>query len=212
MLKTKFKDYTDEISRKVGLVFSRLPFTSNHWTYLSIVLAIIGFFQLVYYKNMFMAFVLFLTSGFLDAVDGAVARARKSVTKMGGYLDGIVDRIVEAFLLFGLLIFDLPGFIFLDYWIPSHIWIVLLLFFGTALTTHARSYASEKKVIISNRVLSWMPGILERTERLLVIGLAMLLYYVEPVYATIVLAIASILAIITFLQRVFFVFKHGVKK
>ena len=212
MLKTKFHDYTDKISRKIGYILSKLPFTPTTWTFFSIILAIAGFISLVYYKNMLWGFVLFFISGFLDAVDGAVARATKSVTKMGGYLDGIIDRIVEGFLMFGLLIFGLPGFNIYDYWIPSYLWVTLLLFFGSVLTSYARAYASQKQVIVSARVLDWMPGILERTERLFLIGVGMLLYYVEPVYTTYVIAIASILSIITFFQRVFFVFKHGAKK
>lgn len=212
MLKTKFKDYTDKISRKIGYIFSRITLPPNAWTFLSVILAIVGFIELAYYKDMLMGFIFFFLSGFLDAVDGAVARATSTVTKMGGYLDGIIDRIVEGFLLFGLLIFNIPGFLFYDYWIPSYLWITLLLFFGSVLTSYARAYASQKQVIVSVRVLDWMPGILERTERLFLIGIGMLLYYIEPVYTTYVIAIASILSIITFIQRVLFVVKHGAKK
>jgi len=212
MLKTKFHDYTDKISRKIGYIFSKITLPPNAWTFFSVILAIAGFISLVHYKDMLMGFIFFFISGFFDAVDGAVARVTKSVTKMGGYLDGIIDRIVEAFLLIGLLFLDLPGFFIFGNFIPSYFWITLLLFFGSALTSYSRAYASQKRVIVSERVLDWMPGILERTERLIFIGVGMLLYYGNPIFTTYVIALASILSIITFLQRVYFVIKYGVKK
>ncbi len=212
MLKSKYPDFTDRISRKIGHTFSRIPISPNIWTFLSIILAIVGFVGLAYYKNMLLGVVLFLLSGFLDAVDGAVARTTRTTTRLGGYLDGIIDRLVEAFLLIGLLIFDIPGFIIFDTWIPSHIWIILTLFFGSALTSYSRAYASQKKVLVSDRILNWMPGVLERTERLIFIGVGMILYYAKPVYTTYVLAVVAILSIITFIQRVIFVFQHGVNK
>ena len=76
----------------------------------------------------------------------------------------------------------------------------------------ARAYADHKKVITDKKVLNRMPGILERTERLFLIGAGMLLYYLNPIYTTYVIFIALILSIITFLQRVFFVINYGAKK
>lgn len=212
MLKVRFPEVTNKISKNIGRIFSRLPLPPNFWTCLSLILAVLGFYVLVVYKDMFLGFVVFFISGFLDAVDGAVARYRRSVSKLGGYLDGIIDRIVEAFLLTGLLLFDLPGFYLYSYWIPPYLIITLLLFFGTALTSYSKAYASQKEVIVSDKILKWMPGILERTERLFMIGAGMLLYYVNPLYTTYVLAIALILSLVTFLQRVFFVVRHGVRR
>jgi archaetidylinositol phosphate synthase len=212
MLKTKFPDVTNKISRKIGSVFSRMHLPPTAWTFLSIIPAIIGFYFLVYNRDMFLGFIFFFISGFFDAIDGAVARVTKSVSKLGGYLDGIIDRIIEAFLLIGLLLFDLPGFFIYNYWIPSYLPIALLLFFGSVFVSYSRAYASQKEVIVSEKILNWMPGVLERTERLFLIGIGMLLYYVNPVYTTYVIVIAFLLSVITFLQRVFFVVKHGVRR
>jgi len=209
MFKTKFPDLTSKISRKIGSIFSRLGLPPNFWTIASIVPAIIGFYFLLSYKDMFLGFLFFFISGFLDAIDGAVARVTRSSSKLGGYLDGIIDRIVEAFLLIGLLLFNLPGFYVYGYWLPSYLLIALLLFFGSALVSYSRAYASQKGVIVSEKILEWMPGILERTERLILIGVGMLLYYLNPLYTTYVIAIALILSIITLLQRVVFVIRHG---
>lgn len=211
MLKTKYPKSTNKISRKIGLFFSRIPINPNVWTILSIIPGILGFFALVY-QQMFLGFILFFISGFFDAIDGGVARVTKKVTKLGGYLDGIIDRIIEGLLLIGLLLFGLPGLVLFGYTTPAYLWISLQLFVGSVLVSFARAYADHKKIITDKKVLNKMPGILERTERLFLIGAGMLLYYLQPVYTTYVIFIAVILSVITFLQRVFFVINYGAKK
>ena len=211
MLKTKFPMSVDNISRKIGLFFSRIPINPNTWTILSIIPGVLGFFALVY-QQMFLGFVLFLISGFFDAIDGGVARVTRKVTKLGGYLDGIIDRIIEGLLLFGLMLFGLPDLVIFGYSTPAYLWISLQLFVGSVLVSYARAYASHKGIITDEKVLSRIPGILERTERLLLIGAGMLLYYIQPVYTTYVIVIAFFLSVITFLQRVFFVIKYGAKR
>ena len=211
MLKTKFPMSVDNISRKIGLFFSKIPINPNTWTILSIIPGVLGFFALVY-QQMFLGFVLFLISGFFDAIDGGVARVTRKVTKLGGYLDGIIDRIIEGLLLFGLMLFGLPNLVIFGYSTPAYLWISLQLFVGSVLVSYARAYASHKGIITDEKVLSRMPGLLERTERLLLIGAGMLLYYIQPVYTTYVIVIAFFLSLITFLQRVFFVIKYGAKR
>ena len=211
MLKTKFPMSVDNISRKIGLFFSKIPINPNTWTILSIIPGVLGFFALVY-QQMFLGFVLFLISGFFDAIDGGVARVTRKVTKLGGYLDGIIDRIIEGLLLFGLMLFGLPDLVIFGYSTPAYLWISLQLFVGSVLVSYARAYASHKGIITDEKVLSRIPGILERTERLLLIGAGMLLYYIQPVYTTYVIVIAFFLSVITFLQRVFFVIKYGAKR
>jgi CDP-diacylglycerol--glycerol-3-phosphate 3-phosphatidyltransferase len=45
---------------------------------------------------------LVVVCGFLDVLDGAVARATGRVTKFGAYLDSVLDRYSDAFLFIGL--------------------------------------------------------------------------------------------------------------
>ena len=42
-------------------------------------------------------------SGFLDIIDGAVARNNNSTTKFGGFLDSTADRFSDAFLIIGII-------------------------------------------------------------------------------------------------------------
>jgi len=52
--------------------------------------------------------VLVLVSGLFDLLDGALARFTKRTTKFGAILDSTVDRISEAAILCGLLIWYIP--------------------------------------------------------------------------------------------------------
>jgi len=210
MLKSECPKKTDDISRKIGLFFSKLPLTPNEWTVLSVFPAILGFFALLF-RHMGLGFFFFLVAGFFDAIDGAVARVTKNITNLGGYLDGITDRIVEGFLFIGLMFFGLPNLVIFNLSTPAYLWIALTLFIGSVMVSYARAYAYQKK-IKDDKTLKKMPGFLERTERLWLIGTGMILYYIDPVYLTYVIFITFILSVITLLQRVWFVVKVSSKE
>jgi len=210
MLKSKYPKKANTISHKIGLFFSKLPLTPNEWTILSMLPAILGFFSLLY-RHMGLGFFFFLIAGFFDAIDGAVARITKKFTKLGGYLDGVIDRIVEGLLLTGLMLFGLPNLVILNLSTPAFLWIALTMFFGSVFVSYTRAYGYQKG-LLNDKNVKKMPGILERTERFWFIGLGMLLYYIEPVYTTYVIFITFLLCFITFLQRVWFVIKLSHKK
>ena len=211
MLKAKYPSVTDKISQKIGLFFSKAPLTPNEWTILSLFPAILGFYALVF-KEMGLGLFFFIIAGFFDAIDGAVAKVTKKITSLGGYLDGITDRLVEGFLFVGLMLFRLPDLIILNFVTPAYLWTALLLFVGSVLVSYARAYACQKGVIKNEKILKKMPGMLERTERLWLVGGGMILFFIDPVYLTYVIFIAFILSVITFLERVWFVVKVGSKK
>jgi len=200
MMKKAFKKETEAIMARAGHLFSRVPISPNAWTIISLLVAILGFAALVLHE-MLLGLILFLLAAALDAIDGAVARAARKVTKLGAYLDGMADRFVEALLIFGLMSFGLPEFI-----IPGYAWLALLLFFGTCMTSYARAYADHRKAL-SKKEMEKMSGALERAERLLLIFAAMLAWFINPIYATYVIALTSLLALITVAQRVGFVVK-----
>jgi CDP-diacylglycerol--glycerol-3-phosphate 3-phosphatidyltransferase len=50
---------------------------------------------------------LVLACGFIDALDGGVAKMTGRITRFGGYLDSVVDRLADSSVLAGLLIASL---------------------------------------------------------------------------------------------------------
>ncbi len=205
MIKSHYPNFSEKFSTRIGLVFSKFPLSPNAWTILSIIPAIAGFYFLVFPKNLLYSALLFLFAAFLDIVDGGVARVTGRVSNLGAYIDGVADRIVEAMLFFGLMLYSVP-----DYILPGYIWAALALFFGSAMTTFVEVYADHRNAISDPKVFAKMRGILERMERITLVFIGMVLgYFVAPVYLTYALAIVCVLAIITVIQRIAFVIRNA---
>ena len=88
-----------------GRLLARLGVTANAVTLAALALnlaaaAAIGAGML----GGFLSGALILGIGFLDAVDGSVARATGKPTELGAVLDAFADRVSEAALLVGLLV------------------------------------------------------------------------------------------------------------
>ena len=205
MLKKYAPKFSKNIKSFLGQIFSKIPISPNTWTFISLIFAIFGFYAL-YSKNLLLGILIFSISGLIDAIDGAVAQHQNKKTHLGAYLDGITDRVVEALLLIGLMFFKIP-----DFYVPGYIWLALLLFFGSTMTSFSKAYATHKNVISTNNIEN-MGGILERTERILLIITGMILGYLKtPEYITYFIAIATILSVITFTQRVTYTIKNAIK-
>ena len=204
MIKGNFSGFAERIGIKLGLIFSKIPLTPNQWTVLSIIPAIFGFASLAYWRRMDYAIALFAASALIDGIDGGVARVTGSVSNLGAYLDGMIDRIVEALLLFGLMFYGVP-----DYLVPNYFWVALLLFAGTGITSYARAYADHRKVITDEKKLRRMGGLLERPERLILVFLGMAASFWNPIYLAQAIALASILAVLTVFQRMWFVVRNA---
>lgn len=184
----------------VGLFFSKLNIPPNVWTLLTLVFAVPGFIML-YYHNLILGLILFFISGFIDLIDGAVARATKRVSKFGAFLDGVVDRYVELFLYLGIWFYIKDGPEFL---ISNTVWIILLLF-GALMPSFVRAYAHHKGVVTNPRELEKMGGLLERSERLDLLYLGMLLGYFNTVYLVYFIVLVTFLCHLTTAQRIYFV-------
>ena len=130
--------------------------------------------------------ILLLASGFFDIVDGQVARATKNITKTGGFLDSVFDRVAEVAIFFGILVGG-----------HANPYLVFLAVTFSLLVSYARSRAESSGVQLRG------VGIGERPERLLVLALVGMAGFLE--YA---LAAVCILAGVTFVHRVFATVKN----
>jgi len=208
MLKSKFPELANRASIRMGILFSKIPLSANGWTLLSVVPAILGFVALLY-RQMDYALLLFVISSAMDAIDGGVARVTGTVSNLGAYLDGMMDRIVEGLLFVGIMLHGIPDLVVGAYTTPSYMWIALLLFFGSGMVSFSKAYATHRRVLKSEKKLSKMPGILERAERLVLVFIGMLVYRFNPLYLTYAIALAAVLSFITMLQRVLFTIRNA---
>lgn len=179
------------LSIKIGMIFSKAGLSPNHWT-LMVILPTLASLYFIINRQFLPAAGFMLVSAFLDFVDGSVARVMGKVTKLGAYLDTIIDRYVEAIILIGLLFCGLP-----DFYAPASTWIFLFLF-GSMMTTYAKSAAREKD--LTDKEITG--GLLERGERLIILFTGILLAYFRLSYLTYIIVALAILTNVTALQRI----------
>lgn len=181
------------IEKEAGKTFSALPVTPDQYTLASVVFALVGLYFMVQ-MNLIWATFFFIFAAGLDFVDGAVARTRKIATKVGAYLDTIVDRYVEGAIYFGFLFLNLPSVI-----LPGFAWVFLALF-GSVVTTYAKAAAKEKDLVGQEL----KGGLMSRGERLFLIFAALIsgIVYPDYLYTTYIIAIIAVLSNITAIQRI----------
>jgi archaetidylinositol phosphate synthase len=127
-----------------------------------------------------------VVGSFFDAVDGAMARKYAKVSKFGGVLDSVLDRIGEIALYAGLIAGSLVQ--------P---WIGVWALSAALMVSYVRARVSVEGVTLKG------VGIAERPERLLILIVATLFWTVShPILAAGVLLVA-VLSSITLTTRVY---------
>ena len=182
------------IQDSFGKLLAAIPLSPNHWTMLSVLIAMAGGFVIAYQTNLMLGLILFAVAGLFDVIDGAVARSRKETSELGGFIDGVADRFVEGIFLLSLMFYPLPE-IFID----SKIWLASVIFLGTCMPSFIRAYADHKGVISRENALA-LGGLCERSERLLIIIAALVFglsysmdYFVYGLIAVVVLSFVTII-------------------
>jgi archaetidylinositol phosphate synthase len=146
----------------------------------------------IYLSYLIFAVVLLLTSGYCDALDGALARLHSETSVAGGFLDSLLDRYVDASVYCGLIVGGLCDV----FW-------GLLALIGSLLTSYTRARSEAADVPMET------VGVVERAERLIIIVLASLLniVWLDAInWSIILLAIATN---VTVLQRTNYFFKKA---
>jgi len=102
---------------------------------------------------------LFVLSGILDTLDGRLARARNQVTPAGAAFDSLLDRYADGAMLIGL------AYYFRGSWVLIA---ALAAVFGTSMVPYVRAKAESMGVQMKE-------GLMQRPERILTLGLAVVL-------------------------------------
>src|SRR3989338_1350120 len=178
------------LSARLGRIFGSAGLTANNYTALALIFVVISAYFIIS-GNFLCAALFFAIASFFDVVDGSVARFQKKESKSGAYLDSVSDRYVEGIFAVALALVALPAF-----YLPAFFWIMLYLF-GSMMTTYARAVAAEKSITKDLR-----GGLLERSDRLILLFVGIVLGYFAPVYLTYVIIILAVLANVSALQRI----------
>lgn len=138
------------------------------------------------------ALILILGSS-MDMLDGAVARLSGNSSIFGAFLDSTTDRLGEAILLFGFLLY------YARQAEASAIYIIFGALVASFMVSYSRARAEGLRV-------PGDVGLMGRPERLLVLIIGLILGY--PLYS---LGIILAFSIVTAIQRFWHVYKSGSK-
>jgi len=133
--------------------------------------------------------LMIILSGVFDIFDGVVARKLGKVTAFGGFLDSVLDRYSDLFLLLAFIIHYLrkgtPGLVILAFFVSI----------GTVLIPYIRARAEAIHIPCNI-------GLMERAERIILLSVGTLFQWMEPI-----LWILAILTHFTVLHRIYYVWK-----
>lgn len=124
----------------------------------------VAFYLCVINKLYWLALVVFVCNA-VDLLDGMVARATGKVTAFGGFLDSTIDRFADFVV---IAAFGFAGIVPWDLLLP-----LLML-------TYLISYMRSRIELAAYGKIKADVGIMERTERLVLLFLGLLLYAIFP--------------------------------
>ena len=184
---TRLRRISRRLVKPVVNILLKLGIRANHLTLLSLTLLPLYVYSLTV-KWGIVAIVVLIIIGFLDLVDGELARARGESTPLGSFLDSFTDRVVDVVVIGGLILLEFNTLI-----VYSLMAISLLV-----------SYCRAKGESLNLKVEG--VGLVERAERLITLLVILILYYyVSSYYASVLLVVLLALSILTLVQRVIFI-------
>lgn len=138
--------------------------------------------------------IIILVAGAFDMLDGALARSKQQETRLGAFLDSIIDRFSETALLLGVLVISLQRNL-----VPEII-LVFVVLAGSMMISYVRARAEG---------LGWKgkAGWFTRPERVIVLAIGVITNQIF-----IALIVMAVFIIITVIQRIADVHKEAREK
>jgi archaetidylinositol phosphate synthase len=174
--------------------FHAAGFSPNRITFVGFVLIlgsalfyVTGLSQSSYWA---IAVVLLLAAAYFDAMDGAMARRYKHVSRVGGVLDSVLDRLGEIFLYAAFALGGLTSF-------PIAIWALS----ASLMVSYVRARVEVEGVTLKG------VGIAERPERILIVLVATLTFPFSQQSISWGTLLVAVLSTVTVIQRI-----HGAWK
>ena len=180
------------LDKRILPYVNRLTLSPNQFTLVGVLLAAavpIGFFLYPVVGLLFM-----LISGFVDTLDGLLARRRNAASVFGAFLDSTLDRISDFFYIFGFWTL---------FWNSDRFILASGLIFASSLTTVMISYVKARSEALGGTCgVGWM----ERGWRTIYLIIWAFLICVLPPLVDLILwtglVLYLVLTSITVLQRI----------
>lgn len=201
---TKLKERIQKLMITEARIAHAIGLTPNQISLLGVLAALASAY--CYLSSQFndsiliVAALLLLVSGFLDALDGVLARAFRGTTLFGGFLDSLLDRYSDAIILVSIIL----GRLIAD----SQLWglVGFAAVIGSLLVSYSRARAEAAGVKMET------VGLAERAERIIIIAAASFLnlLWAEALRWSVLLL--AILTNLTVIQRAVYFWKASRKK
>src|SRR5947209_14798146 len=170
--------------------FNRAGFTPNTISAVGFLLILVT--SLLYSGGLgtvwlvFGAVLALLVGAYLDAVDGAMARRYHQISKMGGILDSVLDRVGEIALYAGLFAGGLvPG------------WLPLWALSASLMVSYVRARVDVEGVKLKG------VGLAERPERLLILMIATIFAAFNSLSMGLGAELVALLSTVTIVERLY---------
>jgi CDP-diacylglycerol---glycerol-3-phosphate 3-phosphatidyltransferase len=186
------------VAQPLVSILAKTPISPNMVTWTGFLIVLVAS-VLACLGHPFAAGWVMLFSGCFDFIDGALARSTNRVTKFGGILDSTLDRISEAAMLLGIMGYYLSRPAIFQSWIVMLAGIAIVASF---MVSYIRSRAEAAN-------LDCQVGISTRPERVIVLGLGMLLSPISHYFLVVALGLIALLSTITVVQRLVHVYNQA---
>ena len=172
------------VTEPMARVLAGTPVTPNTLSWSGFLISVVAA-VLIGAGHFLIAGLVVLLAGFFDMLDGALARYTARVTRFGGALDSVLDRLSEAVLLLGILV----GHLYSGGQSANLILLVFLVLTFSPLVSYLRARAEASGI-------ECQVGLFTRPERVIVLALGLLLNQI-----IIALAVIAVLSVLTAGQR-----------
>ena len=177
------------LTKILNPVASRLNINPNVVTVISPFVAVVAAYGFAN-KMLILATLAILLSGFLDVVDGAVARYHGRASKFGAFLDSTIDRFADAIIYIGIIFGG-----YCDW-------------FWGVLAIHSAICVSYVRARAESQGVSCNIGIAERAVRMIILMAGALIgHFAGAIYFTYIIYILVILSYFTAGQRILHVWR-----
>lgn len=189
------KDIGCRITDPIVGVLSRTGLSPNAFTSIGLAVNIAAAY-LIATAHFLLGGILILVSGLFDLFDGALARFTDRATKFGAILDSTVDRISEAAIFCGLLV----------WYVPKGGTLEIVLIFAALVGSFLVSYVKARGEGLG---LDCRVGLFTRAERVIVLAVGLLVNQWVSQSIIIVLWILVVFVYVTVVQRLLYLWQQA---